>query len=89
MGEGVPMIELHHSDGRAFWLNPDVVETRSDAAPWTRIDLVSDRALLVTESPAEVAALIDDHRVGLSRRASAPAPVAAPQRDAQVIALRR
>ena len=83
------MIELHHSDGRAFWLNPDLVETLSDAAPWTRVDLVSDRALLVTETPAEVAALIDDHRVELARRAAVPAPTVAPQRDAQVIALRR
>ena len=88
------MIRLHHGDGRAFWLNPDLVETLSDADPWTRVDLVSDRALLVTESADEVAALIDDHRVELSRRASAPAArtaaaPAAPERDAQVIALRR
>lgn len=84
------MIQLHHSDGRGFWLNPDLVETLSDADPWTRIDLVSDRALLVTESPDEVAALIDDYRVDLSRRATAPAQApTAPPRDAQVIQLRR
>lgn len=84
------MIQLHHSDGRGFWLNPDLVETLSDADPWTRIDLVSDRALLVTETPDEVAAVIDAYRVELSRRATTPAPApAAPQRDAQVIQLRR
>ncbi|TCI97525.1 flagellar FlbD family protein [Aeromicrobium sp. IC_218] len=84
------MIQLHHSDGRGFWLNPDLVETLSDADPWTRIDLVSDRAMLVTETPDEVAAIIDAYRVDLSRRATAPAEApAAPQRDAQVIQLRR
>jgi len=84
------MIQLHHSDGRGFWLNPDLVETLSDADPWTRIDLVSDRAMLVTETPDEVAAIIDAYRVDLSRRATAPAAApAAPQRDAQVIQLRR
>ncbi len=84
---GVVMIQLHHSDGRGFWLNPDLVESLSDATPWTRIDLVSDRALLVTESPDEVVARITDYRADLSRRAAQPAP--APARDAQVIPLRR
>lgn len=84
------MIRLHHGDGTAFWLNPDLVETLSDASPWTRVDLVSDRALLVTETPDEVAALIDDHRVSLAQRAGAGvAAESTPQRDAQVIPLRR
>ena len=55
------MIVLNRINGKAVALNPDLIE-RVEATPDTVVTLVDDKKFLVTESLAEVIALITDYR---------------------------
>jgi uncharacterized protein YlzI (FlbEa/FlbD family) len=64
------MIELHRlgSSNEAFMLNPDLISI-VEAHPDTVVTLTTSTRLIVTESPAEVAARIRDWRSGILRDA--------------------
>ena len=52
------MIKLHHGrDRKEIWVNADLIET-VEATPDTVLKLTTDRRLLVSETPAEIAALV-------------------------------
>ncbi len=55
------MIVLNRINGKAVALNPDLIE-RVEATPDTVVTLVDDKKFLVTESLADVIALITDYR---------------------------
>ena len=57
------MIFLHHTDGRRFALNPDLVET-VDETPDTVVRLTNGRRLLVTESAERIVELVRGWRRG-------------------------
>ena len=51
------MIKLHHGrERRAFWVNADLIQT-VEATPDTVVTLTTDRKLIVSETPEEIAAL--------------------------------
>jgi flagellar protein FlbD len=52
------MIKLHHGrDRKEIWVNADLIET-VEATPDTVLKLTTDRRLLVSETPEEIAALV-------------------------------
>ena len=52
------MIKLHHGrERKEIWVNADLIET-VEATPDTVLKLTTDRRLLVSETPEEIAALV-------------------------------
>ena len=63
------MIVLNRLNGKAVALNPDLIE-RVEATPDTVVTLVDDKKFLVSESLAEVIALITDYRAYVIARST-------------------
>jgi flagellar protein FlbD len=61
------VILLTRTNGAQFYLNPDLIQT-VEATPDTVLTLVSNRKLIVKETPAEIAGRFLDYR----RNVSAP-----------------
>ena len=60
--ENHSMIKLHHGrELREIWVNADLIET-VEATPDTVLKLTTDRRLLVSETPEEIAALVLEHK---------------------------
>jgi flagellar protein FlbD len=60
--ENDAMIKLHHGrDRKEIWVNGDLIET-VEATPDTVLKLTTDRRLLVSETPEEIAALVLEHK---------------------------
>jgi flagellar protein FlbD len=60
--ENEAMIKLHHGrERKEIWVNGDLIET-VEATPDTVIKLTTDRRLLVSETPEEIAALVLEHK---------------------------
>ncbi len=56
------MIKLHHGrDRKEIWVNADLIET-VEATPDTVLKLTTDRRMLVSETPEEIAALVLEHK---------------------------
>jgi flagellar protein FlbD len=56
------MIKLHHGrEHREIWVNADLIET-IESTPDTVLKLTTDRRLLVTETPEEIAALVFEYK---------------------------
>jgi flagellar protein FlbD len=56
------MIKLHHGrERREIWVNADLIET-IESTPDTVIKLTTDRRLIVSETPEEIAALVLEFR---------------------------
>ncbi len=60
--ENDAMIKLHHGrDRKEIWVNSDLIET-VEATPDTVLKLTTDRRLLGSETPEEIAALVLEHK---------------------------
>jgi flagellar protein FlbD len=60
--ENDAMIKLHHGrDRKEIWVNADLIET-VEATPDTVLKLTTDRRMLVSETPEEIAALVLEHK---------------------------
>jgi flagellar protein FlbD len=60
--ENHAMIKLHHGrERKEIWVNADLIET-VEATPDTVLKLTTDRRLLVSETPEEIAALVLEHK---------------------------
>ncbi|MEL7158718.1 MAG: flagellar FlbD family protein [Actinomycetota bacterium] len=63
------MIVLNRLNGKAVALNPDLIE-RVEATPDTVVTLVDEKKFLVSETLADVIALITDYRAYVIARSS-------------------
>lgn len=68
------MIVVHRPDGRAVYLNPDLIETVEPAAGGCRVTLVDGRELTFADDATAVADRITRYRAALIASAESPRP---------------